>query len=270
MVAKEKSGSSLFPNTGLCMSRCARPAASSCYARRVALLVVEQVAISVEQRRLLTGVNLSLDAGELVGLIGPSGSGKTELLRAIAGLRDADAGAFRLEGRERGETPWPAWRRQVTYVSQRPVMLEGSVRDNLLRPLSYASVGGKPCGDNELGELLARLGLAGELLAQRARTLSVGEQQRVALARALLLHPAVILLDEPTSALDFEAVERVEALIRRRAESTSLAALIVSHDREQVARWTSRQLDIRDFQPRVELDAGEAGAEPEAGEQPDA
>ncbi len=215
----------------------------------MALLVVEGVAISVEQRRLLADVSLSLDAGELVGLVGPSGSGKTELLRAIAGLRDADSGAFLLDGRERGDPSWPAWRRQVTYVAQRPVMLDGSVRDNLRRPLAYASVQGKTVDDAELGDSLGRLGLGRELLDQRARTLSVGEQQRVALARALLIRPAIVLLDEPTSALDAESVERVEALIRQRAEGAGLAALIVSHDRDQVTRWTSRQLDIRDLQP---------------------
>jgi putative ABC transport system ATP-binding protein len=235
----------------------------------VALLVVEGVAISVERRRLLTGVSLSLRAGELVGIVGPSGSGKTELLRSIAGLRDAEEGAFRLEGRERGDVPWPSWRRQVTYVAQRPVMLEGSVRDNVLRPLTYASVQGK-VGDDELTDLLGRMGLEPELLHQRARTLSVGEQQRVALLRALVIHPAVLLLDEPTSALDVEAVERVEALIRRRAESASLAALIVSHDPAQVARWTSRQLDIREHQVGATELAPSSDSEPETQESTDA
>lgn len=215
----------------------------------MALLSIEDVAISVHGRRLLAGVSASLAAGELVGVAGPSGSGKTELLRAIAGLRDAERGSFRFEGRDRADMHWPEWRRRVTYVGQKPVMLEGSVHDNLGRPFRYRSVGGAP-DDDELRHLLGRMGLDASIMTQRARTLSVGEQQRVALARALAIRPSVLLLDEPTSALDADAVERVEALVQKHADSSGLAALIVSHDAAQLDRWTHRQIDVRDLQVR--------------------
>ena len=217
----------------------------------MALLSIENVAISVQGKRLLAGVSASLDAGELVGIRGPSGSGKTELLRAVAGLRDADSGVFRFEGRDRATMHWPAWRRRVTYVGQKVVMLEGSVRENLTRPFRYRSVGGAADAD-ELRHLLGRLGLGEDVMDQRARTLSVGEQQRVALVRALSIRPSVLLLDEPTSALDADAALQVEALIQKQADSSGLAALIVSHDAAQLARWTPRQLDIRDVLARAE------------------
>ncbi len=190
-------------------------------------------------------VSLDLEGGELVGLTGPSGSGKTELLRSVAGLRDADSGSVRLRGRAAGDWPWPEWRRRVTYVAQRAVLLDGTVRDNLLRPFRYRSVAGEP-DEKELAELLTRLGLAEDVLQQEARTLSVGEQQRVGLIRALSISPDVLLLDEPTSALDAEAVERVEELVRRRARERELAAIIVSHDSAQTRRWTARQIDVLD------------------------
>lgn len=214
---------------------------------RPALLAIENVSISVGRRRLLAGVSIHLRAGELVGISGPSGSGKTELLRAISGLRDADTGSFALDGRDRSTMAFPAWRRRVTHVGQKAVMLEGSVRDNLARPARYASVGSAP-DDSELLDLLGRLGLPGDVLGRRARTLSVGEQQRVALVRALCIHPSVLLLDEPTSALDHDAMQSVEELVSARADSAGLAALVVSHDPAQLSRWTVRQIEVRDFQ----------------------
>jgi ABC-type iron transport system FetAB ATPase subunit len=214
----------------------------------VALFEVEGVGISVEGRRLLEGVSLRVDAGELVGVAGPSGCGKTELLRTLAALRDADRGDVLLEGRAPRDVSFPVWRRRVTYVAQRPVMLDGTVRENLLRPHRYASVGGE-AREHELGELLERLGLDPAVLDQAARKLSVGEQQRVALIRALGIRPSIVLLDEPTSALDPEATARVEALVRARADTDGLAALIVSHDPEQRARWTSRRLELTPHRP---------------------
>ncbi|MCK6537045.1 MAG: ATP-binding cassette domain-containing protein [Polyangiaceae bacterium] len=207
------------------------------------LFEVARVGVSVEGRRLLEDVSLTLDAGELVGVVGPSGCGKTELLRTLGALRDPDSGAVRVGGRAPSELSFPVWRRRVTYVAQRPVMLDGTVRENLHRPSRYASVGATP-DEDELRALLERLALAPAVLDQVARKLSVGEQQRVALIRALGIRPSVVLLDEPTSALDPEATARVEDLVRARAQTDGLAAIIVSHDPEQRARWTSRRLDL--------------------------
>lgn len=210
----------------------------------MALLEIDAVAVSVPGRVLLRDLSLDLAGGELVGLTGPSGSGKTELLRCVAGLRDADSGSLRLGGRALGDWSAPEWRRRVTYVAQRAVLLEGSVRDNLLRPFRYKTVLAKP-DEGKLLELLELLGLHSDVMGQEARTLSVGEQQRVGLVRALGIAPDVLLLDEPTSALDADAVARVEKLVRERAED-GIAAIIVSHDSAQTRRWTSRQIDVLD------------------------
>ncbi|MCG8421932.1 MAG: ATP-binding cassette domain-containing protein [Proteobacteria bacterium] len=200
--------------------------------------------IAVADRKLLSGVDLALRAGDRVALVGPSGAGKTTLLRVLACLADATAGELRLDGQQPAEVGYPRWRRQVTYVTQRPMLLPGSVEDNLRRPFAYATATG-PYPEALAVDWLARLGLVG-VLERPARELSEGEQQRVALIRALLVKPRVLLLDEPTSALDSQATAFVEAVLVDCAESGA-AILMVTHAAQQVARLCTRTIDIREY-----------------------
>ena len=78
---------------------------------------------------------------------------------------------------------------------------------------------------------------------------SIGQQQRICLVRALLLRPAVLLLDEPSSALDEASVTALEQTISDWARDAGGSALVVSHDRAQVARWCGRAVDLKAFQP---------------------
>ncbi|MBX3130475.1 MAG: ATP-binding cassette domain-containing protein [Polyangiaceae bacterium] len=213
------------------------------------LLSVRGVSLSVPGRRLLRDLELNVPHAGWVGVAGPSGSGKTRLLRAIAGLCDADAGEFRLRGTDRQEMAYPEWRRRVSYVGQRAVFLKGTVRFNLERPFSYASVGARFDVAAAAREL-EQLRLPRTVLEQDARSLSVGEQQRVALLRTVSIAPDVVLLDEPTSALDEESVSAVETWLRARAEA-GLSGVIVSHDATQLTRLTTTQLNLTDFSPGV-------------------
>ncbi len=212
------------------------------------VLSLRDIAISVDARPLLRDVELALSAGELVALCGPSGTGKTMLLRAIVGLDDPSAGDATLEGLSADDWGQPQWRRRVLYVAQRPVMLPGTVRDNLALPFEYA-VAGQVFPELRARELTARLLLGEQTFDQAAVDLSEGERQRVAIARALLVEPSVMLLDEPTSALDPAATEAVEQIIREMAER-GLAALVVTHSREQAERWCDRVVDLAQWVPR--------------------
>lgn len=209
------------------------------------MLELVEVAVGVggaASAALLRSVSLQLSGGERLAVVGPSGAGKTTLLRIIAGLADPIAGQVRLDGRSADDVGWPAWRRQVTYVSQLPVMTAGTVRDNLRRPHQYRR--GAPFDEERSVDWLGRLGLRESVLDQQARTLSVGQQQRVSLARALGIEPRVLLLDEPTGALDQDAVRTLETLVTEWTQQ-GRAALIVTHDREQAARWCTATLDLR-------------------------
>jgi putative ABC transport system ATP-binding protein len=212
----------------------------------MSLFSASDVAISAGGQRLVEGWSLALEAGELVALVGPSGSGKTTLLRCLAMLSDPDAGELRLRGKAPSDHGYPAWRRRVALVSQRPVLLEATVRENLARPFAYETGAAASFPEARARAWLEQVGVGPDRFDQIATTLSEGQQQRVALVRTLLLEPDVLLLDEPTSALDPDALASVESLVTDQVRAHDRAALIVTHDPPQTDRWCDRATQLRD------------------------
>lgn len=210
-------------------------------------LELKGVGVKVGGRRLFAGIDLRLEANERIALWGESGMGKTSLLRVIAQLDDASEGELRLYDETPSEVGFPSWRRRVVYVAQRPALSPGSVRENLERPFAYAAADAG-FDEERVRLLLERVGFSASRLGEQARDLSVGEQQRVCLVRALSLDPDVLLLDEPTSAVDAERRLDVEAMIAEASEG-GLAALVVTHDSEQAARFCSRRVDLAEYLP---------------------
>ena len=221
-----------------------------------ALLSLRDLEVRAGGKALLRGVNLDLGPDELVAVTGPSGCGKTTLLQTVCGLR-LGAGTVSLQGRVPNGQEWPDFRRRVVLVAQQPVLVPGTVGQNLSLPFSYhnARASFEP---RRARRLLARLGLDAIGLEAEAATLSVGQQQRLCLARALLLEPVVLLLDEPTSALDEAAVVWVEDAVREHTREHGAAALIVTHSSRQAARWCQRRLDLSEY--LAATPAGAAGA----------
>jgi len=182
---------------------------------------------------VLTGVDLNLQKGELVGMVAPSGAGKSTLLH-IAGLLDApDAGEVSLNGvaisRARDGRRTRARRQEIGFVYQFHHLLpEFSALENIVLPQRANGVGAKAAEEWAL-DLLNRVNLAGRA-AHRPAELSGGEQQRVAVCRALANRPSLLLADEPTGNLDPATAEHVFELLVSLARETGLAALIATHN----------------------------------------
>jgi tungstate transport system ATP-binding protein len=187
-------------------------------------------------RTVLNIPRLDIVRGETLGIIGPSGAGKSTLLRLLQGLERPTEGAVHVDG---SPMPYPvplSLSRRITTVFQRPLMLDRSVRDNVLFGLR---VRGR--NDSAAAEpLLERLGLA-HLSGAPARHLSGGEIQRVALARAMALDPEVLLLDEPAANLDPANVARAEALIRDE-QARGRTIVLVTHNTHEARRLAHKTL----------------------------
>ena len=184
---------------------------------------------------VLSEVDLSVHAGEMVAIVGASGSGKTTLLQILGTLDTADAGQLFFRDRELTGQPEPALaghrNAHIGFIFQFHHLLpEFSALENVLMP---GLIGGRPreAMREAAEQLLARVGLA-ERLHHRSGELSGGEQQRVALARALVMAPALLLADEPTGNLDATSGRMVFTLLRELSRDLGLAVVMVTHNME--------------------------------------
>lgn len=190
-------------------------------------------------RTVLDIPHLTIERGEVFGLVGPSGAGKSTLLRLLALLETPTEGELRLhlDGRDMtSSTATVEDRRKLAMVFQRPALLSRSVWQNVAYGLRLR---GQQDGDAQIKNVLERVSLL-HLAEARPRTLSGGEMQRVAVARTLVLEPRVLLLDEPTANLDIHHQLQVLELVRRLVDERGLTAIMAIHDLTLAARYCDR------------------------------
>ena len=182
------------------------------------------------EKMILEGISLSIKEGEHLTITGPSGSGKSSLLKLLAALVSPSSGLIFYQGQDLGDLDPVAYRREVSYCFQQPVLFGQTVRDNVAFPFEIRQI---PFDQERVLTALARLNLGPEFLEKPIKDLSGGEKQRVALVRNLLFEPKALLLDEVSSGLD----EKTKILLRtflKDLHQEGVTLIEVTHDQQEI------------------------------------
>lgn len=194
------------------------------------LLELNAVSKQFGQNRVLDGVSLKVQAGEVIVILGPSGCGKSTLLRTLNGLEPIQGGEIRFDGQPLdAATDWQRVRQRIGMVFQSYHLFPNlNVLENVLLGPLQVQKRERAEALLQAEQLLTRVGLWEKRHAY-PRELSGGQQQRIAIVRALCMNPQVMLFDEVTAALDPEMVQEVLEVIRDLAGS-GMTLLIVTHE----------------------------------------
>lgn len=180
---------------------------------------------------VLKDINLTIEDGEIYGLIGKSGAGKSTLLRCINGLEQYTAGSLKVDGVEvnsLNRKELRNFRKGVSMIFQHfPMLSRKTVYENIAFPMRCWKYDKKAI-DKKVLELAELVGIS-DKLNERPRNLSGGQQQRVAIARALTMEPKLLLCDEATSALDPTTTKSILQLLRDINEKLGITIIIVAH-----------------------------------------
>ncbi len=206
------------------------------------------------------GVDLTLRAGEIVGVAGLQGSGRTELLAAIFGVDPFTRGELRVDGRAVAvRTPRAAIRAGLALVTEdrkaTGLALHQSILDNALGVVHAVLPRRRSTARRDVPALLGSLAVAARALSQEAQFLSGGNQQKVVLARWLTIEPGVVLLDEPTRGIDVGAKHAIYEVMRGLA-AQGVAVLMVSSELPEVIGMSDRILVMSEGRLAGELPAG--------------
>ena len=180
--------------------------------------------------RVLSGLDLTVNAGETIALVGPSGSGKSTVLNLVIGFNHPNAGRVLLDGQDMSELDLRSYRRHLAVVPQNSILFSGTIKDNIT--YGMPGVTKQQLWDAieaaNLGELVRSLpNGVNTVVGEHGSKLSGGQRQRIAIARAIIRNPRIILFDEATSALDTVSEREIQHAIN--ALSKDRTTFIVAH-----------------------------------------
>ncbi|MCX6369426.1 MAG: LPS export ABC transporter ATP-binding protein [Armatimonadetes bacterium] len=206
---------------------------------------VTELAKVYRKRRVVDGVSLSFEQGEIVGLLGPNGAGKSTTFYMIVGLIRPDSGKVLLDGKDVTKMPmYQRARRGIGYLAQEAsVFRKLTVRENVMLVLEMT---GCPRKDRRARaeQLMEDLKVTHRASARGAE-LSGGERRRVEIARALAANPSFLLLDEPFAGIDPRAIEDIQEMVQE-LRNRGLGVLITDHNAAATLNLTDRTYVIVD------------------------
>lgn len=228
-------------------------------------LSTEGLAKEYAQRRVVDGVTIHVNPGEIVGLLGPNGAGKTTTFNIVVGIVRPDQGEVLFEGEEITDLPMHERARAgIGYLTQEPsVFRKLTVKENILAILETCDIGTAE-RQMRLKSLLDELDLS-SLSDSKAYQLSGGEKRRLEITRALVTNPKLLLLDEPFAGIDPIAVYEVQKIVRRLRER-GLGILITDHNVRETLKMVDRAYLIHQGRVLLEGDAEKLVEDPQARE----
>lgn len=205
----------------------------------MSLVSTDKLVKAYRQRKVVNGVSIQVEAGEIVGLLGPNGAGKTTTFNMVVGVVRPDSGAVNFLGQEiTRKAMHQRARLGMGYLTQEPsVFRKLTVEENILAILETCRLDGTE-RKVRLKMLLDELDLT-PLARSKAYTLSGGEKRRLEITRALVTSPKLLLLDEPFSGIDPIAVYEVQKIVRRLRER-GLGVLITDHNVRETLKLVDR------------------------------
>ncbi len=209
-------------------------------------LATDDVGKSYRGRRVVNGVSLCVQQGEVVGLLGPNGAGKTTTFYSIVGLVPPDTGRVLIDDEDITDVPMYLRARQygISYLPQEAsVFRKLTVEENILAVLEAQPISWHERRE-KMEKLIDQLGLE-HIRLNRGYALSGGERRRVEIARALCINPAFILLDEPFSGIDPIAVLDLQKIIFD-LKASGIGVLITDHNVRETLSVTDRAYIINE------------------------
>lgn len=210
------------------------------------MLEIKKLKKKFGSKQVLKGINMTVEKGDIIGLIGPSGCGKSTLLRCMNLLEKPDSGEVIFEGDNLIDNKnFETLRRKIGMVFQQFNLFEHmTVLDNITYAPVKLKLMKKQEAEKEAKKLLKEIDLEG-IMNQYPSQISGGQKQRVAIIRSLMMKPEMILFDEPTSALDPEMIGEVTNLMRKLA-ADGMTMVVVSHEMSFVKSFCTKVLFMSD------------------------
>ncbi len=218
---------------------------------------------SYKGRKVVNGLSLYVEKGEIVGLLGPNGAGKTTSFYMAVGLVKPEKGKILLDGKDITRNPMHVRSRKgVGYLAQENSVFRKLTVEENIRLIWQQRKFSKKMQDEKLPVLLEEFSLT-KVAKQPAYTLSGGERRRVEIARAISTEPHFILLDEPFTGVDPIAVAEIQTIVRK-LKSRNIGILITDHSVRETLAITERAYIIREGQILVSGNPEEVASDPVA------